>query len=142
MARTNKPKGTGLTDQEIVDALVAKNAETAQATADEPAPEPEQPPVETEPTIADRFVQMNELITHERKRTRLSEATLAKMMELAFQYHAWNVQWEAQQQQRQGFNPSVLMGNGEESEELVGPAGEYLTEVADETTEKEATDGS
>ena len=141
-----KPKH-GLTDQEVVDALVTKNAEAQAETEPEILPPPEPP---QEPTIADRFVGMNDLIVRQRQTTRLSEATLAKTLELAFQYHAWQTQWDAQQAQRQGFDPSILMGNGEDGEELVGPTGEYLGEAEptplfpteETTTEEEDTDGS
>lgn len=135
MVRKN---GRKLTDQEVVDALVAENAAKAAAEAEAPqeTSQPPEPEPETEPTIADRFVQMNALIVNQRRTTRLSEATLAKMMELAFQYHAWNLQWEAQQAQRQpAFDPSILMGNGEDSDELTGPTGEFIGEAADEPTE-------
>lgn len=149
MVRKN---GRKLSDQEVVDALVAENAAKTKAAAEAPAPEPEAPP---EPNIADRFVQMNALIVHQRTNTRLSEATLAKTLELAFQYHAWQTQWEAQQAQQRGFDPRTMMGIDENSAELVGPTGEYLG-ATEETpaednlvevnftpaTEEEDTDGS
>lgn len=50
------------------------------------------------PTLADRFVGMNQIIVDQRVRTRLSEATLAKTLELALNYHVW----QTQQEQLQG----------------------------------------
>lgn len=108
-----------MTDEEIVTALEAKTAEAAAVPPNEP----------TEPTIADRFVGMANLIVDVRTKTRLSEATLVKLMETALQYHAWDTARVAQESQN-NFDPRTLMGNGDGSEEaLVGPEGEYLGET-------------
>lgn len=86
------------------------------------------PPPPPEPTIADRFVQMNELLLHERQRTRLGEAALTKMFELAVNYHIWNLQWEAQQQRASFFTPEGgVVDDGEP--QVLPDADEYLGEA-------------
>lgn len=88
----------------------------------------EQP--ETQPqgtTIADNFVQMNALIVSERTRTRLSEATLVKTLELTMNYHVWSTQREearAQQAAQQSFDPAMYMPQADEE----------ITEAEDDNT--------
>lgn len=68
-------------------------------------------------TMGDNFAQMNTLIQSERNRTRLSEATLVKTMELTMNYLVWTTQREEQQAQQaaqQSFDPAMYMPQADE----------------------------
>jgi hypothetical protein len=98
----------------------------------------EEPVEPTEPTIADRFVGMARLVAEisgrlKKERTPLSEATLAKLMETALQYHAWDYQRRAQEAQRSPFEQFMtpdMPENGDAGEPNEGPIvpDEYLGE--------------
>lgn len=99
------------------------DTEAAVDAAEAEANNPTTPPT---PTLADRFVGMADLISGVRTRTRLSEATLAKTLEIALQYHAWQAQVDQQTAQNQ-FQ-QMLRNNGiggeedaDADESLVGP---------------------
>jgi hypothetical protein len=120
MARTNNKKGTAESDAALAEALAARTE----------APEDPEPPLNREsrePTIADRFVGIADLIVAVRTRTRLSEATLVKALEVSLQYHAWDVQRREQEAQR-SFNPASLLGNNGDGNEgvLIGPADQTI----------------
>jgi hypothetical protein len=110
---------------------------TRTPVAEVPVEEPtetteEAPEIRPEPTLADRFVGINSLIVNERRRTRLSEATLVKSFEVALQFHAWQTQMDAQQ--RQQFDPKMFgidTENPIDPEEYVGPA--IVAETEQET---------
>lgn len=108
-------KTTGLTDQEVVNKMIAdKSTQGSTPPAEETPPEPET----REPNIADRFVSMNALIVNQRQTTRLNETTLAKTLELAVNYHIWQTMRD--EQREPAFDPRTIMGpdNGE----VIGPA--------------------
>lgn len=125
-------------EQEASESLTPEAIEAATAAAEadralleklkqrDAVPEPE-----PEPTIADRFVGMADLLVQVRQRTRLGEATLSKLMETALQYHAWDYgrrQQEANNPMRQFMNQQ---GSGD-GEELIGPPpDEVITEAPD-----------
>lgn len=102
--------------------------------------EQEEPENPSSPTIADRFVGMNELLRSERLRTRLSEATLTKNMELALNYHVWETQ-RAEARAQQGFDPRSFMDAVPSGDEpLDGPTpDEYIGEAIDNVTEVDFT---
>lgn len=126
-------------DRAMLEALQAKRAESTE----EPEQEEEQVP-----TIADRFVGLSKLLVQVRQQTRLGEATLTKILETALQYHAWDYQRRAQEQQNQLQQMFSQMSGGQgESEELIGPEpNEVITASEDNivpvdfTPAKETTD--
>lgn len=68
-------------------------------------------------TIADNLAQMNNLIVAERRRTRLSETTIVKTMELTMNYHVWSTQRDearAAQMQSQSFDPAMYLPQADE----------------------------
>ena len=87
------------------------------------------------PTMADRFVQMNELVVRERVRTRLSESTLQKTLELAMNFHVWRTQKDEQEAQyaQVGNQPFPEYSEEGKEEGLVGPdPDETITEAKDD----------
>lgn len=95
MPRLSKDAKAAAEAQAAADAeLLAKLQERDK---DVPPAEPESAE-DTEPTIADRFVGMANLLVQLRQSTRLGESTLSKLMEIALQYHAWDYQRRAQEQ--------------------------------------------
>lgn len=79
-----------------------------------------------DPTIADRFVQMGDLIVAMRQRTRLSESSLVKLLELSMNYHIYDENKRAQQAQ-QNFNPMDFF-NPEEGEKVTEAEGPEIIE--------------
>ncbi len=124
-------------EQAARDAALLEEAMAAQQPTEENSEEEYTPTADSESTLADRFVGINELIVNERKRTRLSESTLVKTFETALQYHAWDYQRRAQE--AAAHNPfAQMMGNGGggsgEDESLVGPEPHEIIGPADEDT--------
>lgn len=124
-------------EQAARDAALLEEAMAAQQPNDEPEEEEFTPTPDSESTLADRFVGINELITSERKRTRLSESTLTKNFEIALQYHAWDYQRRAQEQSQMSQLAQMLGSRGEGTngdESLVGPEPHEIIGPADDDT--------
>jgi hypothetical protein len=109
-----------MTDQEIVDKMIA-DAATA----------PTAPEAPKAPTIADRYVSMATLVKEVRTMTHLNEGTLTKLMELALNYHVWSTQ-------REDANPDQPWITPTEA----GPIEphEVITEATDNTEEETTPD--
>ena len=118
--------------QATADAAFLEELQTADAAGEIPdAPTPEE---NSDPTIADRFVAMAHLVVEVRQRTRLSESSLIKTLELAMNYHIWSIQKAEQDAQRaQQMNPQSYFGSEDGNAPLVTPetVDEYIG--ADET---------
>lgn len=125
MSRRN---GTTKTSR-AAEAAAAEAASTEETTSEE---------AQEEPTLGGNFLGINDLIVSERRRTRLSETTLAKTLELTMNFHVWTTQRAEQAAAR---NPLAdYMSSGEISgdardESLVGPevVQEVITGEPDET---------
>lgn len=130
----------------LAEAQAAKDAEllaALQARDAEPEPEPEPEP-QRDPTLADRFLGMVNLVSSaqaelKKQRRPLSEGTLTKILETALQYHAWDFQRrqaEAQNPFAQFMSGAQEGGEASGGEGLLGPEpDEILSGIVEEDTD-------